>query len=314
MLDLSLAKSYMPICYCVYKTMVLVGFLAFLWPMVGYNFQAYVLTGCFLYADRVLAVEHIFNGNTLVLAVFFSIFLNQQRAKIVESEGQFVVSLMANALWVLFSGLMLFRADLYFSVFSYLHVDCLLCSICLSVLHCFIRLEEEPIVWVVVRASLFIIVSVSWMYIVNARYMNCGTVFDSIQCVTQFSSILFTERYVMLVVSLALFLGILYMHRADIEWYYNLVDAEKQNRRNRTESHSSDEPIDICDKDDYEDQLTDLEEGDPPTQDHWIPNGRDRDDHRENKKHSPSQSEIDEDTMALFQQAKSSMNRSAMMQ
>lgn len=193
MLDLSLARTYVPVCLCAGKTGALCALLSVLRAAGTPGFNAYVLLGVLLFVDRVSQREFIFNTNTIVSFVLFSVvFDDERRAHARPGERRVLLGWVLNALWAALGFAALLRVQDRFSVFRYVAFRPLLAAAALLVVHSFVAPPPEPEAWTFVRVFDFITLSIAWIYFVNVERVSAHTVYDCTDCLVFFGHVLFT--------------------------------------------------------------------------------------------------------------------------
>lgn len=194
MLDLSLAETYVPGCACVAKTGLLCGLLSSLRLAGVPALNTYVLGAALLFVDRHLYVERIFSTNALTSFVLFAVAVEDGRS-VPREEVDFrkgVLGLALGAYWAAVALGALMQVQTYFSVFRYVPFRPLPLSAVLLVVHSFLLHEREFDPWVCVRVASFLVLSLAWIYVVNARNICAHGVYDCTDCVVFFGHVLFT--------------------------------------------------------------------------------------------------------------------------
>ena len=105
-IDLSLAVNYLPAVECVCKGVVLTFILIYMHP--GKHMWLFIIIGLLLNIDRVLSSFRIFDGNTLISAIFVSHVINYLRENCDNASGiHALLTYVVIFTWLLLSYLLL---------------------------------------------------------------------------------------------------------------------------------------------------------------------------------------------------------------
>lgn len=195
MLDLTLARTYLPACVCIMKAGCLCLALALLRALATPVFNAHVFIALLLFMDRKFRQEYIFNSNTLAMFAFAAVVFNRGRVAGQSEEmprGKEALGLVLNCMWVLCSLAALCQVERRFALFRYIAVQPLVVTSLFVALHSFVPLPPESEAFLVLRVFDFAALSIAWIYFVNVQHVSASTVHDCTECVVFFGHVLCT--------------------------------------------------------------------------------------------------------------------------
>lgn len=193
MIDLNLAKSYVPACVCVAKVTILCIIRTSLNALGMHNFNIFVLLAVLLFFDRKLYHEYIFNTNTLACFVLFAIVFDEARVTYgVVDEGKQVAGIVLNVMWVLISVLALYHSLYPIAAMQYVFFQPFVLSGFFMFMHSFVLCYQDASIWLYLRIVNFVLLSVFWTYFVDIYHIASTEVRDCSDCILYFGTILFT--------------------------------------------------------------------------------------------------------------------------
>lgn len=195
MLDLSLARSYLPVCLCVAKMGTLCGLHSCLRLSGMAPFNVHVLLVVLLALDRCSSREFIFNTNTLTGFVFFSLVFNEGSslpAALVDTRKS-ILGFALDVMWGALAIACLLRVQDRLTVFRYVHFPPLALTGLFVIIHSFVKHPPEADAWTLLRVFDFGALSLVWIYFVNVENVSASTVYDCVHCFLLFGHVLFTS-------------------------------------------------------------------------------------------------------------------------
>jgi hypothetical protein len=305
MIDLQLAKNYVPGCVCVGKVALLCITRTALNALGVKNFNIYVLLTVFLFFDRKLYREYIFNTNTLACFVLFAIIFDEARITYeAVDEGKQVAGFVLNVMWVLVSVLALYHSQYPIAAMHYVLLQPLVLSGFFMFLHSFVLCYNETSIWLYLRIANFVLLSVFWTYFVDIFHIATTEVRDCSDCILYFGTVLFTYIPIAIISTLWL-MGCLIWASRRIHY------AKFKNVHSETESDADTVTLDV--ELDYPTDTADMREvckNYAKTQGNGVDNAVDRHiEHRPDAREVPQSQRSDklredEETQLMFAQAK----------
>jgi hypothetical protein len=192
--DLSLASSYLPGIYAMMKVLVLLSALNIMQKLGMHMDQAIIVCAACLYIDRCTSLCYIMDTGACALCVLISVCVNASRIGIDGEPG--VVNLTLSICWVVVSVLIL--CDSHRSIMRNVQVPGIINFVTSSfcAVHGFLCLDVEIDVIAYMRAFVFTVLAVLWIYTLNLRERRdmCNDSFSS--CVDRFAVVLVADIYV----------------------------------------------------------------------------------------------------------------------
>lgn len=191
MIDLSLARSYYPVCYAFLLTSCACASVAIFSSMQIPSFNTFVIAATLLFMDNIKRKETIFDANNLASFVLFSLVFNEERnAHVPADEGQKPVAVACNLIWMVFASLAIVKCEERMPFCRYLSVNHTAISAMMLTVHSFLYHEPEPEPVVLLSATVFVSLSVIWMYTVHVEQLMVKNVFDCVPCMVYFGPLM----------------------------------------------------------------------------------------------------------------------------
>jgi hypothetical protein len=196
MLDLSLARTYVPLCLCFAKSLGVWVFCTTLRAAGTPPASVFVAAAAALFAERAAHNEYIFDTNAIASFVLFALAVDATRvadALDSASERRLPVALALNVVWAAAGIAALLRVHERVAFFRYVPFRPLPFGAVCLVLHSFLRHGPEHETWMMLRVFNFSALSVVWIYCVNLQGVCAARVYDCVDCCVFFGSVLFSE-------------------------------------------------------------------------------------------------------------------------
>ena len=192
--DLSLASSYLPGIYAMLKVLVLLSALNIMQKLGMHMDQAIIVCASCLYIDRCTSVWYILDTGACALCVLISVCVNASRISIGGEPG--LVNMSLSLCWILVSTLVLCDVHRSFAKNVQIHgmINVITSSFC--AVHGFLCLDSEVDAIAYMRAVVFTILTVLWIYTLNLRDRRDLSHESFSGCVDRFAVVLVADIYV----------------------------------------------------------------------------------------------------------------------
>jgi hypothetical protein len=192
--DLSLASSYLPGIYAMLKVLVLLSALNIMQKVGMHMDQAIIVCAACLYIDRCTSLYYILDTGACALCVLISVCVNASRIGISGEPG--IVNMSLSFAWVLVSTIIL--CDSHRPLMRNIQIPGIIHFITSSfcAVHGFLCLDSEVDVIAYMRAVVFTILTILWIYTLDLRQRRdmCNDSFSG--CVDRFAVVLVADVYV----------------------------------------------------------------------------------------------------------------------
>lgn len=194
MIDLSLARSYLPVCICFFKISFLCLILSSLRTVNVTSFNIHLLLAILLYLDRCLYKEFILNTNTLTSFVLFAIIFDDERITHVPRDNKKTTAgIVLNLMWACVSFLAMYHRKRQVITFKYIPFQPLILSSVFLFVHSFIHHLPENETWFFLRIFDFMALCMGWIYFVDVKNASNNSVYDCTDVIVYFGIVLFTS-------------------------------------------------------------------------------------------------------------------------
>lgn len=199
MLDLALARSYVPLCLCCAKVYGLCILIVALRSCELPYVNIFAVAASLLFVDRVSNEPYVFDTNSLTCFVFATRVLDAARTVPPGEvpEGKPAIRLALDIVWSVVAFGALVRAPERFAFFRYVPFRPTWLSAGMFALQSFLSHEPEVDGWVFLRVFNFLGLCMVWMYLVNVRQLSARTVYDGTECMVLFGHVLLMSLPVM---------------------------------------------------------------------------------------------------------------------
>lgn len=194
MLDLSLARTYVPLCLCFAKSLGVWAAAVALRAAGVPAVSVFVALAAALFAERAAHREFIFDTNALAGFVLFALVVDAARvtdAGDADAARRAPIALALDAVWAVSGLAALLRVNERFTLFRYVPFHPLCFGAVCLVLHSFLRHTPEHEAWMMLRVFNFSALSVVWIYCVNLQSVCAARVHDCVDCCVFFGAVLF---------------------------------------------------------------------------------------------------------------------------
>jgi len=212
--DLRLAVNYVPACVCFFKSGMLLCVLCCIHTVQ--SVACYVPVALTLALDRLHSPLAIFDGNGVLLSLFFAHCVNHIREEaglrsVVEAYYSFVVS----PLWPLLAVLALFDFPIPF--LRQRGLSGLFCETAFFIsVMAFMPMESESYIVRIVRGLIFVMLSFAWAYIIGIHQRRMAQPVDSsVHFAVYFSPVLYVQGFLALAFSGVALLSLIVLMRRD---------------------------------------------------------------------------------------------------
>ena len=196
-INLTLARSYSPVCVCFFLVLFTYLMLTFLHLSGVPAVPSYTIVASVLFVDNATRNHFIFNVDCIPFFVLVSMAINEGRARTaVPDIRKAAVGITLNVMWSVVSVLAVLRWETRFSVFRYVPMSNLWVFVFFICVHSFVYHPFETDFIIFLRVFDFTVLCIAWMYLFHVKKMSVKSVFDCTLCIIQFGSLLFTSPVV----------------------------------------------------------------------------------------------------------------------
>ena len=203
--DLTLAINYIPACACVIKTMAILMIINII--SAGHEIGGYTIICSVLYLDRLFTYNNIFDGNSILIAVFFSNVINSVRATNTHNAMPFAL-FMVNMTWTACCVYMIIEPPHLKRIFERRHrmyhaMPAILMVSMISSMLLFHMEPDSPGVKIT-RGLSFTILALAWIYIVGVHQTHGIDQLKetSAHFISKFAPLLYSPEWIALVFGL----------------------------------------------------------------------------------------------------------------
>ena len=213
MVDLRLAVNYVPACVCFFKSVVLLCVLCGIHTVN--SVACYAPVALALALDRLHSPVAIFDGNGVLLSLFFAHCVNHVREGGLRSVLEVYYSFVVSPLWPLLAVLALFDFPIPF--LRQRGLSALFCETALFVsVMAFMPMDSESYVVRIVRGLVFVMLSFAWAYIIGIHQRRMAQPVDSsVHFAVFFSPVLYVHGFLALAFSGVALLSLIVLMRRD---------------------------------------------------------------------------------------------------
>lgn len=203
--DLKLAINYIPACACLIKTTAILMIIGIIHP--GHEIGGYTILCSVLYLDRLFTYNYIFDGNSILLAVFFSNVVNTVKTTNSQDAMPFALFLV-NMAWISCCIYMIIEPPHLKRIFERKHrmyhamPAILMVSMITSML--MFHMDAESAGMKIARGVSFAILSLAWIYIVGIHQSHGIDHLKetSAHFISKFAPLLYSPHWIALVFGL----------------------------------------------------------------------------------------------------------------
>lgn len=215
MIDLSLARSYLPVCVCFFKIALLCLLLSLLRGIEVPPFNIHLLLAILLYLDRCLYKEFIFSTNTLTSFVLFAIIFDHERITHTHKDNKKTTAgIVLNLMWACITFLAMYHRKKEIITFKYIPFHPLILSSAFLFVHSFIYHLPEVEMWLFLRIFDFMVLCIGWIYFVDVQNASNVSIYDCTDVIIYFGIVLFTSITISSIYSIICCVFFLYTKRS----------------------------------------------------------------------------------------------------